>query len=110
MCCWPGRDSCALVLPREKGAYGIELSVEELQALLLPGDADGCWPGVGVGYERGRVVDGQFGHRVEIPLRAADSLIRRGGYFGRIGRAGCTDDGVGVEVDDDGDDGRRADV
>ena len=100
----------ALVLPREIRTYGIERGVEELQALLLSGDADGCWPGVGAGYERGGVVDGQFGHCVEIPLRATDALIRRRGRLGRIGCAGCADHGVGVEVDDDGDDGRRADV
>ena len=100
----------ALILPREKGTYGIERGVEKLQALLLSGDADGCWPGVGAGYERGGVVDGQLGHRVEVPLRAAAALIRRRGRLGRIGRAGCADDGVGIEVDDDGDDGRRADV
>ena len=53
----------------------------------------------------GCVVDGQRGHRVEVPLRAAESLIRRSGHFGRIGRAGGADDSVGVEVNDDGDDG-----
>ena len=100
----------ALVLPGEERAYGIERGVEKLKALLLPGDADGCWPGVGAGYERGGVVDSQLGHRVEVPLRAAEPLICRGGHFGQIGRAGCADDGVGVEVNDDGDDGRRADV